>query len=47
MDCQPVREDNPRALASGLLYVQLDKHIITILYDLHQRRPCPFRAISC
>ena len=24
MDCPPVRGDNPRALASGLSYVQLD-----------------------
>ena len=26
MGCPPVREDNPRALASGLSYVQVDKH---------------------
>ena len=32
MGCPPVREDNPRALASGLSYVQVDKHDITILY---------------
>ena len=24
--CPPVRGDNPRALASGLSYVQVDKH---------------------
>ena len=30
----PVRGDNPRALASGLSYVQVDKHGITILYHL-------------
>ena len=36
MGCQPVRGDNPRALASGLSYVQVDKHCITILYHLHQ-----------
>ena len=24
--CQPVRGDKPRALASGLSYVQVDKH---------------------
>ena len=30
----PVRGDNPRALASGLTYVQVDKHGITILYHL-------------
>ena len=31
MGCPPVRGDNPRALASGLSYVQVDKHGITIL----------------
>ena len=36
MGCLPVRGDNPRALASGLSYVQVDKHDITILYHLHQ-----------
>ena len=40
MGCPPVRGDNPRALVSGLSYVQLDKHGITILYHLHRRRPC-------
>ena len=30
MGCLPVRGDNPRALASGLSYVQVDKHGITI-----------------
>ena len=34
--CPTVRGDNPRALASGLSYVQVDKHSITILYHLHQ-----------
>ena len=29
MCCPPVRGDNPRALASGLSYVQVDKHGIT------------------
>ena len=33
MGCPPVRGDNPRILASGLSYVQLDKHGITILYS--------------
>ena len=28
--CPPVRRDNTRALASGLSYVQVDKHGITI-----------------
>ena len=35
MGCPPVRGDNPRALASGLSYVQVDKHGITFLYHLH------------
>ena len=39
MGCPPVCGDNPRALASGLSYVQVDKHGITILYHLHQCRP--------
>ena len=30
MGFYPVRVDNPRALASGLSYVQVDKHGITI-----------------
>ena len=32
MVCLPVRGDNPRALATGLSYVQVDSHGITILY---------------
>ena len=47
MACPPVRGDNPRALASGLSYVQVDKHGITILYHRHQCRPCTSLAISC
>ena len=47
MGCPPVRGDNPRALASGLSYVHVDKHGITILYHLHQCRPCTSRDISC
>ena len=47
MGCPPVRGDNPRALASGLSYVQVDKHGITILYHLHQCRPWTSRDISC
>ena len=47
MGCPPVRGDNPRALASGLSYVQVDKHGITILYHLHQCRPCTSPVISC
>ena len=38
--CPPLRGDNPRALASGLSYVQVDEDGITILYHLHQCRPC-------
>ena len=40
MGCLPVRGDNPRALASGLSYVQVDKHGITILFHLHLCRHC-------
>ena len=47
MGCPPVRGDNPRALASGLSYVQVDKHGITILYHLHQCRPCTSSDVSC
>ena len=43
MGCPPVRGDNPRALASGLSYVQVEKHSITILCHLHQCRPCTLR----
>ena len=47
MGCPPVRGDNPRALARESSYVQVDKHGITILYHLHQCRPCTSRDISC
>ena len=47
MGCLPVRGDNPQALASGLSYVQVDKYGITILYHLHQCRPCTSRDILC
>ena len=47
MGCPPVHGDNPRALASGLSYVQVDKHAITILYQLHQCRPRTSRDILC
>ena len=46
MGCPPVRGDNPRALASGLSDVQVDKHGLTILYHLHQFRLCTCRDIS-
>ena len=45
MGCPPVRGDNPRALASGLSYVHVDKHGLTILYHLHQCRPCTSRNV--
>ena len=45
MGCPPVRGDNPQALASGLSYVQADKHGNTILYHLHQCIPCTSRDI--
>ena len=47
LGCPHVRGDNPRALASGLSYVQVDKHGITILYHLHQCRPCTSSDVSC
>ena len=46
MGCPHVRGDNSRALASGLSYVHVDKHGITILYHLHQCRPCTSRDIG-
>ena len=45
MGCLPVRRANPRALASGLSYVQVNKHGITILYHLHKCRPCTSHQI--
>ena len=33
MGCPPVRGDNPPALASGLSYVHVDKHGITMRVD--------------
>ena len=47
MGCPPVRGDNPRAFASGLSYVQVEKHVMTILYHLHLCRPCTSRDSSC
>ena len=46
MDCPPIRGDNPRALASGISYVQVDNHGKTIIYHLHQCWPCTSRDIS-
>ena len=45
MACPPVRGGNPRALASGLSYVQVDKHGIIISYHRYQCRPCTSRDI--
>ena len=39
MACPPVRGDYPRDLASGLSYIQADKHSMNMLYNLHQCRP--------
>ena len=47
MGCPPLRGDNPQALASGLSYVQVYKHGITIIYHLHQCRSCTSRDSSC
>ena len=44
MACPPVCGDNPHALASGLSYVQVNIHGITILYHLHQCRTCTFTS---
>ena len=45
MACPPACGDNSRALASGLSYVQVDKHGITILCHLHQCRSGTLRDI--
>ena len=47
MSCPHIRGDNPLALASGLSYVEVDKHGINILYHLHQCVPCTSRDMSC
>ena len=47
MGCPPVGGDNSQALASGLSYVQVDKHGITFIYHPYQCRPCTSRDISC
>ena len=47
MGCPHIRVDDPRALASELSYVQVNKQAFTILYHLHQCRPCTSRDISC
>ena len=35
MGCPPVRGDNPRPLASGLSYVQVDNHDILLFYKTY------------
>ena len=41
MACASVRKDNQRTLASGLSYIQVDNHSITILYQTaHQEIFC-------
>ena len=47
MGCPPVRADNPRALANGLSSVHVEKHGLTILYQLHRCRPFTSRDNSC
>ena len=47
MACPPIRGDNSRALASGLSYVQVDKHDTTNLYHIHQCGPCISGDTSC
>ena len=47
MGCPPVRGDNPRALTSGLSYVQVDKHGITILYHLYISVDLAHHEIFC
>ena len=46
MGCPPVRDYIPRALASGISYVQVDKHGITFLHQIHLCRCCTLRS-SC
>ena len=45
MGCLSVREDNARALASCLSYVQVGKHCITFLYYLHPCGLCKLHEI--
>ena len=42
----PERGDDPRALASGLSYVQLDKHRITLLYNQHHDQSLSAKVYS-
>ena len=45
MACLPAYGDNSQALVSGLSAVQWDNHSVTILYNLHQCRPCTLQDI--
>ena len=42
--CPHVLGDNPRELVDGLSFVQVDRHGMTILYNLHQCKPCTSRV---
>ena len=46
MGCPPVRGHNPRALASGLSYVHVDKHGITI-FPTYISEDLAHREIFC
>ena len=48
MGCPPVRGDNPRALASGLSYVQVDKHgtVKTFYTDILYNSKLLYNVIS-
>ena len=45
MCCPHVRGDNPRAFASGLSHVQVDKHGITFLYPWPTSHCRPFTSL--
>ena len=45
MGCPTARGDYARALVSGLSYVQLNKHGVTVAYHLHQRKDHAQHAI--
>ena len=47
MGYPPVCGDNPRPFASGLSAVLVDSHSITVMYQLHQYRPCTARDVAC
>ena len=43
--CPPVRGDDPRALASGLSYVHVDKQSITMLNHQHWMKSAIYTAM--